>query len=775
MRPNNFDEMPITDYDIRLQRHPVKPVLSHSAAMFPTFAKTVLAGLLCSAFSSALAQDVNAPKNQENVSKKTSSASKKKQVEVKPVDPASLPTVVQAISISGQPEGQIQLEEQVEVARGDTKMTADRATYQQTLDQVDASGNVQLQRGEDCYTGQLLRFVMETNVGYVLKPSYYLARNNGQGKAERIDFASEERSKVTNGTYSTCQGLDPDWYLKAETLNLDTGLDRGVAGKSVVYFKGVPILATPAWLDFSFPLSGARHSGILPPVVGHSNKGGIEFGLPYYFNIAPNRDVTVRPKMIARRGLQLGVEGRYLGETYAGETAIEGISDKLTGTTRYAINSIHNQKLTPQAVFSWNLNRASDNDYPADFSNSTTKTAQRLLLREVGLDYYGSIWNAALRSTSYQVLQDPSAPITLPYERLPQLSFHAGQNDVFGLDWSVDAMATRFWHPTFVRGNRAVINPQVSLPWIQPAFFVVPKISLHATQYQLDNPALGQASSYQRTIPSVSLDTGIVFERSTDIFGKSLTQTLEPRLFYVNTPYRDQSKLPLFDTAVADFNFAQIFSENRFTGHDRIGDSNQVTAGVVSRFLEEDGTERFKFALGQRFYFNTQKVSLDGKTNPSRSDILLAGNGQVSPHLNVEAALQVSQTDRQSVRSSYGIHWEPEEKKLLNLQYQFQRDVLKQIEVSGQWPISHRWYAVGKSNYSLLNRKLVEGLAGLEYRADCWALRFVAHRFATTTLNNNSGFAIQLELTGLARLGFGSNPVETLKKTISGYRPNSDN
>jgi len=564
--------------------------------------------------------------------------------------------------------------------------------------------------------------------------------------------------------------LSPDWYLQADTMSLDTGLDRGVATKSVLYFKGVPIMGTPSWMNFSFPLSGARHSGLLPPSVGHSNKGGIEFGMPYYFNIAPNRDLTVHPKFIARRGLQLGLEGRYLGDTYAGETAVEVIRDKLTDTTRYAGSSIHRQNVLPELVFSWNLNKASDNDYPADFSNSTAKTAQRLLLREVALDYYGSFWNASLRSTSYQVLQDITAPITLPYERLPQLSFHAGQSDVLGLDWSVDALMTRFWHPTMMRGQRAVLNPQVSLPYIQPAFFIVPKISFHATSYQIDNPGIGKPDSLQRTVPSVSIDSGLIFERRASLLGEKMTQTLEPRLFYVNTPYRDQTDFPLFDTAVADFNFAQIFSENRFTGHDRIGDSNQVTTALVSRFIEDNGVERFKFALGQRFYFNTQKVSLDGKTNSSRSDLLLAGNGQISDTLNVEAALQVSQSDRQSVRSNYAVRWQPAPKKILNLQYQFQREVLKQLELSGQWPMAHRWYVVGKSNYSLQNNKLVEGLAGFEYRADCWALRFVAHRFATTNLSNNSGFSIQLELNGLARLGFGSNPVETLKKNISGYQ-----
>lgn len=769
--------MSLNNHSMLRKSHSTKALLSHSSqstAMFPAspvFAKTLIAACLFAAFAPSHAQEASS--QQSVVEKKSDQLALKVDPKLDLKDPSSQQsntTVIKAEHVTGQPDRVIHLDHQVEVTRGNLNFSADKATYLQVEDQLDASGKVKLQRNGDCYSGDLMRFILETGAGYVQNPSYFFAKNNGQGRADKIEFESEEKAKITNGTYSTCEGLDPDWYLRADTMSLDTGLDTGIAGKSVLYFKGVPIMGTPSWLNFSFPLSGARHSGLLPPTVGHSNKGGVEFGMPYYFNIAPNRDFTLHPKLIARRGLQLGMEGRYLGETYAGETAIEVIRDKLTDTTRYAGASVHKQSLTPGLVFSWNMNKASDNDYPADFSNSTTKTAQRLLVRDIGLDYYGSIWSASLRSTSYQVLQDVTAPITLPYERLPQLSFRAGQSDVFGLDWSVDASMTRFWHPTLTRGQRAVINPQLSLPFIQPAYFVVPKVSFHATSYQIDNPMAGQPDRLQRTVPSFSVDSGLIFERRASLLGNKMTQTLEPRLFYVNTPFRDQKDYPLFDTALADFNFAQIFSENRFTGHDRIGDSNQVTAAIVSRFIEDNGAERFKFALGQRFYFNTQKVSLDGISSPSRSDLLLAGTGQISDTLNVEAALQVSQSDRQSVRSNYAVRWQPAPKKILNLQYQFQREVLKQLELSGQWPVAQRWYVVGKSNYSLQNSKMVEGLAGFEYRADCWALRFVAHRFATTNLSNNSGFSIQLELNGLARIGFGSNPVETLKKNISGYQ-----
>ena len=758
--PSKLHQVPLAYLHLASEIPVLKAVLSHSQRKFSLFPQTLIASLICSIVLPVWAQE------QEPVKEETKEAKEAKSLTV--VNNKKQATYIKADTLIGQPDVYLQLDTNVQVVKGDTKVKANTAIYRNVEDQVTASGDVLIQRKKDCYRGDELQVVLETSAGYVTNPSYHLEKSNAQGNAERIDFIDAEKSKISNGTYTTCDGLKPDWYLKADTLNLDTGIDRGIAKNAVLYFKDVPI---PTLLTFSFPLSAARHSGVLPPTIGHSNKGGIEFGMPYYFNIAPELDATVLPKIIARRGLQLGVEGRYLGATYAGETAIEAIDDKLTNSTRYALNSVHSQRLLPALNFSWNLNKASDNNYPSDFSNSTTKTAQRLLLREAGFDYYGSFWNANLRATSYQVLQDITAPIAQPYDRLPQFSFHAAKHDVFGVDWSVDTLLTRFWHPTLVRGNRAVVVPKMSIPFVTPAFFITPQLSMQATSYQLDNPAVGQNSNLQAVAPSFSLDTGLVFERKTKLFSEEMTQTLEPRLFYVNTPYRDQTNFPLFDTAIADFNFAQIFSANRFTGYDRISDSNQVTAGLVSRYIEENGNERFKLALGQRFHFSKQKVSLDGTTNPNRSDLLLAGSGQLSTSLNIEAALQINQSDRQTARSSYAIYWQPAPKKILNLQYQFQRDVLKQLELSGQWPVAHRWYAVGKSNYSLQNKKMVEGLAGFEYRADCWAVRVVAHRFATTNLSNNSGFSIQLELNGLARLGLGSNPIESLKKNITGYQP----
>jgi LPS-assembly protein len=683
-------------------------------------------------------------------------------------DDKNAPTTLGAERMTGRPEHDVILERDAEIIRGQTILNADRATYNIIEDEVQASGNVRMKRFGDRYTGEELRLKLDTGKGYVLKPTYRLELNKAQGKAERIDFEARDRARVSEGTYSTCEGPDPDWYLEANTLNLDTGRDIGTASTSIVYFKGVPILGTPY---MSFPLSDARKSGFLPPTVGTTNKGGLELTVPYYFNIAPNRDLTVYPKIISQRGLQLGAQGRYLGETFAGETRVESlVNDRLSKSDRYAISSTHRQTFAPGLTFSSDLNAASDDNYPNDFPTSLTTARQRLLLRDMNLGYAGSFWTAAARASNYQVLQDPLSHIDPPYARLPQLTFNAARQDVKGFDWSVASEATRFWHPDsvrFVSGDRVVVNPRISYPTIRPGYFLTPSFSVHAATYSIDNPAPGAPSTLTRVLPTLSADSGLIFERDTSFFGNPATQTFEPRLFYVYTPFRDQTQLPNFDTGLADFNFSQAFSENRFSGHDRISDANQLTAAVTSRFIESSGTERMRFALAQRFYFNDQRVV--AASNETRSDMLLAIGGQVTSSISIDTNVQYSQSLRTVSRSSYGVRYQPGQKKVLNLQYR--RDLLAALElvdVSGQWPIASRWYAVGRVNYSLLDKKVAEGLLGMEYKADCWVFRVVGQRLPTATGVVTTALFFQLELNGLSKLG--SNPIEVLRSSIPGYQ-----
>jgi LPS-assembly protein len=698
------------------------------------------------------------------------------------VDDPNAPVIARAEEITGSPDRQVNLERNAELIKGATRMTADSACYDVVEERVTARGNVNMWRFGDRYKGDSLQLNLDSGRGWVLHPEYRMELNNAQGKANRIDFLSEDEAVITDGTYSTCEGTNPDWYLKADTLRLDTGRDVGQAGKTIVYFKGVPILGTPA---MSFSLSGARRSGWLPPVPGFGSKGGAELMVPYYFNIAPNRDLTVYPRMIFSRGLQLGATGRYIGETdagsYGGETHAELLlHDRVTNTDRWLVNSVHSQAVARGWSYGWNLRAASDDEYPSDFSKSVSNSAERQLLREVRTDYQTPYWNLSARVQNYQVLQDPAAAgnpslaVPRPYDRLPQMNFHSGRYDVAGFDWALDAEATRFSHPDLVRGKRALLVPQLSYPFVRPGYFITPKLMLNASKYELDasvaNPG-APASTLTRVLPTFSLDSGMVFERDSSLFGRSITQTLEPRLFYVRTAYKDQSQFPNFDSAEAGFNFAQIFTENRFIGSDRIADANQVTAALVSRYIESDGAERLRLALGQRFYFSQQRVQLDPKAvlNQSRSDVLLAATGRIADNWSFDSAIQYNASARSVFSSNYGAQWQAGPKKVVNAEYRYQRDSFKNIDVSSQWPLSLRWYGVGRVSYSLRDRKALESLIGLEYKADCWVFRMGAQRFVTAAQLTSTNTFFSLELNGLASNIGPGNALDTLSKNIPGY------
>ena len=512
--------------------------------------------------------------------------------------------------------------------------------------------------------------------------------------------------------------------------------------------------------------------------------------VPYYVNIAPNRDLTLYPRMMFDRGFQLGATGRYLGSTYNGETHVEVLpDDRQTGTTRWRADSLHNGAIKPNWSYGWNLHGASDDEYPSDFSRTVAASAERQLLRELRTDYSGQYWSLSARAQNYQVLQDPAAAtnpsltVPRPYDRLPQINFRSARYDVAGFDWAVDAEATRFAHPTEVGGSRAVVQGQVSYPIVRPGWFVTPKLMYNAAQYDLDDHAtrLNKPTKLTRTIPTVSLDSGMVFERDASLFGKSTTQTLEPRLFYVYTPYENQDDVPLFDTGRSGFNYAQLFSENRYVGLDRVSDANQLTAALVSRFIQEDGAERLRLAIGQRLYFEEPRVRIAGEAaQQSRYDLLLAAGGTISESWTFDSGVQYDATGSSLYSSNVGVQWRPGKMKVVNAEYRYQRDSFRNIDFSAQYPIGRRWYGVGRVSYALRSYgvgqevnpatggKLIESLIGLEYKADCWVFRMGAQRFVTAAQETSTPIFFQLELNGLSRLGLG-NPLDSFSKSVPGY------
>jgi LPS-assembly protein len=697
------------------------------------------------------------------------------------------PVYGRADSLSGRPGRDLTLEGDAELRRAGTVVRGNRITWYPEDEEVLAVGAVRVVRQGSVFTGPELRLKLDSTEGFFTSPSYELPLYNGRGSAERVDFLGPDRIGLRNATYTTCRPEDPDWVLSAEDLVIDTEEESGKGRWAGLSLGGRKVLSVP-W--FAFPLGDRRRSGFLTPGFAMTSRTGPEFVLPYYWNIAPNRDLTLHPRVMVRRGLQLGAQYRYLEHTYQGDLKVEYTpDDSIAGRSRH-LYSFQHSFADLGGWGGWvNMRGVSDDNYFVDYSRSILSSSERVLPRDVLATRRMGDWTLLARATRYQSILD--ARLAPPYERVPQFNATWAKRGVGGFD--VDAVFDATWFQRPLQGSpeglRMVAFPQVSYPIVRPGWFVVPKLGLHLSSYRLDGGSPLADTSLHRSVPVFSLDAGLVFERPASFFGRDLTQTLEPRLFYARAPYRDQSAFPVFDTGVADFGFPQLFSENSFVGHDRIADSNQLTTAVVSRLIEPaTGAESLRFAFGQRMYFSDQRVSIPGVAarNDKRSDLLFAATAGLGRGMSIDAGLQYSVRDSEVPRLNLLWRYLPGDGRILNAGVRYLRDELGQIDTSWRWPLAPRWTMMGRVNYSWLKERvdpasgqlvdakpgIIEGVLGLEYIVDCWTLRLVTQRFVTAEGRNTSAFFLQFELAGLARLG--SDPFDILRRNIPGYRLPND-
>ncbi|MDO8412845.1 MAG: LPS assembly protein LptD, partial [Gallionellaceae bacterium] len=535
-----------------------------------------------------------------------------------------IPVFISAQHLQGQQESQIEASGQVELRHGNQSVFADEMRYQQTTQELIANGAVRLEQADTVIYGPYLKLDMGTDIGDMPQPVFLLTNSNARGSADNLHIQGKQNYILDNAVYTTCEAGNDDWLLKMGVLEIDRNRQVGTAHNARVEFMGVPILYTP-WMDFS--LNSQRKSGFLGPTFGSTGNNGFDLTLPYFWNIAPNRDATIAPRLMSKRGLMINNEFRYLEPTYTGEAHLDTLSnDRIVGGSRSRFALKHGQSLAQNVGGAITYNRVSDDAYFRDLSDAVNATSQTNLVREGMLAYNHSNWNAALRLQRFQTLQDPAAPVAIPYRRMPQLSLNA-QQSVAQSTATFTGELVDFRHPSAINGKRLVAYPSISYPLLtQSAVYVTPKLGLHNTYYALGENNVAGLPDKGRSVPIFSLDNGLVLERDLRLGEQGYIQTLEPRAYYVYIPYRNQDALPNFDSAQADFNFAQMFTENRFFGNDRIGDANQITLALTSRLLaQESGAERLRVAAGERFSLATPQVNLVAPTaTTNKSDILLA-------------------------------------------------------------------------------------------------------------------------------------------------------
>ena len=682
----------------------------------------------------------------------------------------------------------------VRLRRGPLTIRADRLSYTVATDVARARGAVEINANGDVYRGRELELQLERYEGYFLEPDYFIARVQAGGRAERIDFLDRQHARIVGGNYTSCErdGTGtPDWLLSARRVDLDFENNEGRAEGAVLRFLGVPILAAPV---LTFPLTSARKSGWLPPELNLDSRSGLTVGVPYYWNIAPPYDATLVPTVYAKRGVGLGSEFRYLDAAYRGVVRAHVLPDDRVAERSRSALALQHEGAFDAWRYRADLQRVSDDDYWKDFDRDGARFTPRLLPRELelrrGFGAFGRDWVAYAGLQQWQVLQsDPLALIVAPYQRSPQLGVRGRGRFDSGLEYGLETEYNRFDRPTgsddtLPTGQRVHLLGSVAWPLRASYGALVPRLALNAAAYDTDEPMADGRRHAARAIPTFSVDGTLVFERRTRWLGLDLRQTLEPRILYAHTPRRDQADLPNFDAAPKDFNEVSIYSDNAFSGVDRVSDAHQVTAGVSTRFVDvATGVEKMRFALVQRYLLRDQLISAEGPPLTQRlSDLLLSASSTLSPQWTLDASVQYSPSLERTTRSILGARYSPGPFRTLGVRYRFARDLSEQVEAGWQWPLygpvegerrgagdcKTTAYTVGRLNYSLRDERLTDSMFGIELDSGCWIARIVAERTSTGRTEAVSRVMLQLELVGLSRLG--SNPLSTLKDNIPGYR-----
>lgn len=735
------------------------------------------------------------------------------------------------------------------------------------------NGNVQLNRGDEILNAPMFEFDRVKNIVYspnnslyrspnfALKSDqaelqidnnitkaqnldYYLKPANAQGHAQSIEVNSETKiSRYEKVTYSSCVRGDETWQLRANKLKVNENEGRARARDVTLRVKNIPIIYMPY---FSFPIDDKRHTGFLVPYFDYSSDGGLAFKAPYYINIAPDHDATLVPGIYAKRGVFLGGEYRYLNKwqylTVSAEILpndraykakeeqlkLNNPQEKLKGNDRWSV--YFHQTWLNLGKFNADLlfKQVSDPDYVKDFDNSLNLLTASSLERYASFSYTEKNWQTLLRFEDVQVL-DREVFTKDPYDRSPQWLF-SGSWYTDGLNYGVNSEVVRF--STKIRstdnvrpeiGNRFDIMPYISYRFDKPWGYITPKLAYRYTAYNVNYDTQTQASAksldknYDRAMPIFSIDTGLFFERSTEfksLFGGgAFTQTLEPRLYYLYVPYKEQSHIPLFDTNLISPSYYALFLPNRYTGADRQMDANQLTTGLTTRFLhDETGQERLRLSIAQIQYFKDRRVSLDNSAisqSLGHSAWIAEGEASLNNQFSVSGSIQYATRFSKKIngiestcnittsvnckkadkisRATFDLRYKPSEDRILNLGYRYSDDPesgstekIRQIDLAGFYGINQNWAVIGRYNYSLEDKHTAEVLAGVEYRGCCERIKLVGRyrkdtnnsSLTSSSRNGNLGIYLQVEFTGLTRVG--RNVDELWRNAVTGYSSSSD-
>jgi LPS-assembly protein len=703
-----------------------------------------------------------------------------------------------ALKVSSPDKTHYVLEGNVEIKQLDLLVHAQKITYDTETTDFSAEGPVHYQdRG-------LLLGANSANGNSDLDQCtldgvrYQLLSARGNGIAEVAVMDDPGHARLKNATYSTCDVDDQQWAFSAREMELDQAEGIGRAHDLTFRIHNVPVF----WLPYArFALDDRRLSGFLYPSLGYSNRRGLDMTLPYYFNLAPNYDATLLPRLMTDRGVMLGGQFRYLTDSSKGTVNFEyipndsaaGAEELKYGETLPSSRWWYQWQDTTSVSANWgaaiNINRVSDDRYFEDFGRGLYSSAISFLPSSAYLNGHGSWWNASIGGDEYQITDPTLTSQYEPYRRLPRATFTA-ENAIFGdLTAGINSEFVAFSKDHALEGQRIDLFPYLSYPIETASYFVRPELGYRYTGYSLqdlqyaDNPLLTNRHP-SNGVPIFSLDTGLIFEREMRFGDEAWTQTLEPRAYYLRVPYRDQTDLPVFDTQEIPFSFGELFRSNRFVGADRQMDANNLSLALTTRFLEDaTGTERISASIGENRYFDDQRVQLPGvpPTNYGGS----AYAGEVDLHLSdrwrVVLDQQWNPNTHQTDLSTFTLENRFGDNGVVNFSYRYRRDFLEDVDVSAAVPITPSWRVIARDDYALNDPlalptdphgtagRTLERFIGVEHDTCCLVWRVIArHWIANVEGNTDNAIYFEVEFKGIGSVGQKTDTF--LRRGILGYQ-----
>ncbi|TXH77208.1 MAG: LPS-assembly protein LptD [Thiothrix sp.] len=684
----------------------------------------------------------------------------------KPLRPANLDKMaiyLEADQALFREQGDSELTGNIYISQNDQELRASQALYNRQTGKILAQGAVSFTNPTVNVTSQQLEYNLNSGLGKLTDVAYLLNGSEGRGASEQLIQESAQVTRLKNASYTTCPVGVNSWSLKAEAIKLDRNTEQGTARKVTLQINDRPFLYLPY---FSFPLTDQRKSGFLMPNFGTNEQSGLRVSVPYYWNLAPNYDLTTTTNMLSKRGLQLENEFRYLTELQRGTVQYDVLpsDQERKNELRYHFDIQHLSQFDAQHQLKLQAAGVSDTDYFEDLGNSLAVSSIVNLERTLSYTSDNEEWDFSALAQSYQILDSSSEN----YARLPQLQASwTPQLAENAPQLSASSEYTYFSRNTDDNGQR--LDTQITLKqrFESSAAFIEPKLKLAHTNYQLEQAA---HKNLTRSLPTAAVDAGLFFERSLNE-GKRL-QTLEPRIYYTYTPYRNQTAIPVFDSSERTLSYSQLFTDNDFTGKDRIADNNRLSTSITTRIQELDkGREIFRASVGQMYYFADRKVTLPdeiAKTG-SRSELVMEMAGELNDSTRISGTAFGDVEAKQVSASQFRLNYQDQKQRILNLGYSQRKSEYESAQIAFATPVAQNWILVGAHEQDLKNERRLETLAGLEYQSCCWKSRLAARNYLLSdNTTYDDALFMELELKGLG--SFGSGTRNLMENRIYGYK-----